>query len=491
MTRLLVLVALSLAGAVVGQTLRPNHRLDEELRRHHNRGRLWQFSPLERPFRADELASALSAVGGPIAAFAERTAVRPGQDHLFTWGQYDQGLLSTKERFHSVLRLGAGTVTSSNVRAFTSFYIDNQLDADSSYIGKRQNGMAAFTEQAFMTVEPGRFAVKFGRDYLVWGPGLDAALLISAAARPADQLYCSWSGRLLKYSYVTAVLDRGESSVGAKPVAVNRYLSGHRLEWHPRKYLRLAISETALFGGPGAGLDFALMNPFIFFTGEEHNGPQTANVMAAFDFAVMPLNLLMIYGSLLVDDLQLEHATVDDQEPAEYGVLVGANWADPLGIAGVDLFAEYSLVTNRTYNGQGGDWEKYLHRNVPIGHFLGNDFDRWIVGARWRPNPYFRGKIDFDHRRRGEGRVARPFDTPWRDLPPGTTYAEPFPTGVVERSDRFRVSMLWQPYWWGSAQLDAAYRSVSQVENQPHRQERLWEVRLLLSVEFYGSAPLP
>lgn len=494
MMKIILLLLLTLSySQVFGQTLRPGHWLNDDLRYYQHRGGLWQFSPLERPYSLQTLLQEMKpTVNEPGGWFMERMTMEENSDQALTWFQYDQALQSEKEsRLHSVLRLGLGGMTSSKLQAFTSFYIDDQLDADSTYIGKRQSGMAAFTDQAYLLYNSSKFTVKFGRDYLVWGPGIDASLLISAAARPMDHLYFSWNSRLLKFSYFTAVLDCTDYALEGKPSQQNRFLSGHRLEWRPLKYLRMALSETAIFGGPGAGLDLALMNPLIFYTGEEANGPQTANVMAAFDVAVIPINRWMVYGTLLLDDIQLENQNVDDRgEPAEYGLLTGLNWADPLRVEGVDLFAEYTRVTNRTYNGQGGAWEKYLHRNVPVGHFLGNDFDRWIAGLRWRPNPFLRAKLYCEHRRRGEGRVNRPFDAPWRDMPAGIAYSEPFPTGVVESSDRLTFSLRWQPRWWGSAQFDVAYRSVANVENQIDVQERMWEMRLLFSFEFFGSYAL-
>ncbi len=480
-------IALLLMGALVcGQTLAPNHWLDEELRFLWNRGELWQFSPLQRPFVAAEV---LNAGALPHDEPAERLLSRlprPGANAvLFTWSR-SEGAVRNRP-FHVGLRPAVGAVVAPGLQVLTSFYIDNQLDADSSYIGKRQSGLAAYCEQAYMLFRKERFTLRFGRDFLVWGPGLDASLLFSDAARPLDHVYAAWESRRLQFSFMAAALDFTYSSDAVKPERYNRYLSGHRLEWRPSPFIRLAVSETALYGGAGAVPDAALLNPFIFFTGEEHNGPQTANVMAAVDFAVSVRRRWMFYGSFLLDDVQLECSGVDALgEPPEFGLLAGGNWADPLNLRGVDCYAEYTRVANRTYNGQGGEWEKYLHRGVPIGHFLGNDFERMLVGLRRRIGPDWRLKAQFEHRRRGEGRIDRPFDTPWRNVPPGT-YREPFPTGVVERTDRLLFSLRRQWNWWGAAQFDAAYSTIKNAENQRGRNEAGWEFALRLSLEFVGT----
>lgn len=491
MTKLAFLVLL-LALTLNAQTLRPNYWLDDDIRFYHHRGALWQFSPLQRPYSVQRLREATNTLKTlePGYAVLQKLPAAEAEQRALAWAVLDNAVVreQNESRLHAVQRATLGGQINPHVQAYTTFYIDNQLDADSSYIGERQNGLAAFMEQAYISVEYQAFHLKFGRDYLVWGPGRDAALLLSAHSRPMDQLYASWQNRWIQFSFVTATLDQTEYEVDGEPSTQHRYLSGHRLEFRPARYLRIGFSETALFAGPDAGYDFALLNPVTFYTGVQHNGPQTANVMASADVAWMPFSFVTLYGSFLMDDIQLEDETVDDKgEPAEWGVLAGFDWADPFGVYGLDLFAEYTRVTNRTYNGQGGPWEKYLHRNQPIGHVLGNDFDRWLAGFSYRPLPQWRSRVMYERRRRGEGRVHKPFDAPWRDVPPGETYSEPFPTGVVETSQRLFVATRWQPLWWLYGEAWVSYWDVQQVDNQLGRDDTFWDVRVRLSVEWLGT----
>ncbi len=488
-------ILLLLAISLNAQTLRPNYWLDDDIRFYHYRGLLWQFSPLERPYSAQLLQETVlnTWASGPAQHLLQKLPSIDSHEQILGWAILDNALQQTQEKawLHSIQRASVGGKLHPNVNLFTIFYIDNRLDEDSTYIGKRQSGFAAFMEQAYLGIDYKSFQLKFGRDYLVWGPGRDASLMISANSRPMDQLYLAWQNRWIKFSYFAATLDKTEHEVKNQPSVQNRYLSGHRLELRPLKHLSLGISETALFGGPDAGLDFALLNPVTFYTGVQHNGPQIANVMAAADVMWMPLPLLTVYGSVLIDDIQLEDENIDDKgEPAEYGLLAGVNWADPLNIAGLDCFAEYTRVTNRTYNGQGGPWEKYLHRNDPIGHFLGNDFDRWLAGFEYRPVPQWRSRLEFDKRRRGEGRVHNPFDAPWRDIPPGETYSESFPTGVVESSNTIRFLTRWQPLWWLYGSFGVSYSDVKHVENQLNVHDTYWDVLLSLSIEFLGTTSI-
>ncbi|MDZ7369971.1 MAG: capsule assembly Wzi family protein [candidate division KSB1 bacterium] len=473
---------------VVGQTIVPDHWLVDEIRYLQHRGRLWNLSLLQMPYDVGSLQAEQTEID-PVGLYLRRWNRQGGNDFLFTWNRFDQRFSSQADQsLNSTLRLGLGAAAAPGIKAVTSFYIDNQLDADSLYIGKRQGGWAAFTEQAYLSFKTGRFTFRLGRDYLVWGPGRDASLMISVSARPMDHFYGAWTHPNLQFSFFAAQLDQTNYPINAKPAQQNRFLSGHRIEWRPRQFLRVALSETALYGGPNSGFDLAFMNPLIFFTGEEHNGPQTANVMAMLDIVALAADQLTFYASFLLDDIQLERANVDDKgEPPEYGLTAGLNWADPLHLPGVDWFAEYTRVTNRTYNGQGGAWEKYLHRNVPIGHFLGNDFERMILGVSARPARTWRMSASWEHRRRGEGRVSKPFDTPWRDLPPGQKYVEPFPTGIVESAHFLNFSVRRYFGCLGFLEAQAAYRTVKQVENQIGIDDSGWEAALRLSLELLAS----
>jgi hypothetical protein len=480
---------------LLSQTIRPSHWINDDLRYYWHRNALWELSPLTRPFNAQEILTALDSL--PIARnepgrkLLRQMPAQSDTERALGWIVFDNAFRHDQhiEDWHAVQRATLGAQLHPNVGLFGSFYVDNQLDADTSYIGKRQSGVAAFMEQAYITLQHKKFSAKFGRDYLVWGPGVDATLHLSDASRPIDHLFLSWKNRWIALSYFTGSLDRTEYPVDDEESVQNRYLSGHRLELRPWPFVRVGLTETALFGGPDIGNDFALLNPVLFYTGIQFNGPQTANVLGSLDAAVMPLRNIMLYGSFMFDDFQFENDTNEDQEPAQIGFMAGFNWADPL-LRGLDLFGEYTRVTNRTYSGQGGMWEKYLHRNVPLGHFLGNDFDRFLVGVRYRPQPGWRFETIYEQRRRGQGRITDKFTTPWRDLLPGQTFNEPFPTGIVEYGDNFRVTARWQPLLWLYSDFFLSYWTVENRENQQGVNKNYWEFRLNVSVEFLGTTSL-
>jgi hypothetical protein len=217
------------------------------------------------------------------------------------------------------------------------------------------------------------------------------------------------------------------------------------VEFEPFKdRFRFAITQMVVHGGPDRNFEWYYLNPFIFYHGEQLNEDQRGNTFGALDFVARPGQRLEIYGQLLVDDVQIEKTRSSDLEPNEIAYLLGAEMADPFGAAGTTVGLEYTRVANRTYNTI-REWEKFLHRNRPLAHFLGNDFDRWLLHASLYAGKQVQLFLTTELLRRGEGRIDSVFDQPWKDRSLEQGYSEKFPSGVVEKSWHLRLEARWHP----------------------------------------------
>ena len=465
---LAALVLLFCFSLLQAQTLPPGQWPAEYIAWLQARGELTGLSPFLQPFEIGEIQPRLAeSAGGERAGSAgmharsldeilNRRRLEPGEASVAVVS--DNRLL--KEPFAGTLpgeaifnpadawlyygrqRLELAWRPKSWLQLFNTMLLDNRLDEHPGYVGILQEGFASYTERAGVRLQHDGFSVMIGREYLHIGPGFDASLLVSPWSRPLDQIALGWRNRWLRYDFVTASLDPSPWLLeGGGPR--NRYISLHHLQVRPLRRLYLGIGEAMLYTGSAPAFNY--LNPFLAWYGEVTNGPVGGNIMGSLHIAALPWDHLTLHADLLIDDIQLEKSGPGDLEPAEYGLMAGLRWADPLAIRGGDLILEYTRITNRTFNGEGGPWERWLHRNEPIGHFLGNDFERWLAGFSWWPVPALRAALTLDLRRRGEGRIDKPFDRPWLDTPPGGEYSEPFPTGVVEESGRFTLDLSWQP----------------------------------------------
>jgi hypothetical protein len=378
---------------------------------------------------------------------------------------------------------------------FNSIRLDQTLKDDPSYLGKKWRAFSGYTEQAYVQWRSRRSSIKFGRDFVAWGRGRDASLLLSDYARPLDQLSFELSVGRLHFSYLAAKLDEVTLSdslrlrLGAP--AAQRYLSANRAAFSFWKNkLQVAVSQAVLYGGPGQNFEPAFLNPFIFLHGEILNGPVDANSFGSIDLVFRPQPRLELYGQLLIDDIQIERTGPGDLEPSEMGFMVGGQVADPFELQGTTIGMEYTRVTNRTYNSP-VEFAKFLHRRQPIGHFLGNDFDRWLFFGSSCLGKNFFASWDIERRRRGEGRIEAAFDTPWLSANLDQGYHEKFPSGVVEKAFLATFEVRWHPRQAWFLSLHVAHSRYHSFENQEGAEKNFtevlvrgwWEINKVLGLE--------
>ncbi len=381
-----------------------------------------------------------------------------------------------------------GASFSPNFHVVNALHFDESLLTDPNYVGRVWNDIAVFTEQAYGIYARERFSLKFGRDFLRWGRGRDASLILSDHSRTIDHFQFQWRSKKFQFTWFAGKLDpmRVSDSVAAALGApkAERYLTGGRVDFSFfNNKLQLGAAQTVLYGTAG-GPKWFFLNPFIVYHGEILNDGLEANSMGAVDFSFFPKPGLEFYGELFIDDFQLEASVIDDLEPNEIGVILGGEIADPGNVSGMALGAEYTRVTNRTYNSP-TEFDKYLHRNRSLGHFLGNDFDRWLLHGRH----YFGGGLQVflsaEFLRKGEGRIDAIFDTPWLNSTLEQGYSEPFPTGVVEKTKKFSLRLRWQPKWRVFAEVAGSYASSNNFANIENAENSGTEVSLRLWYEWH------
>ncbi len=386
-------------------------------------------------------------------------------------GQEKAGKFGEFSRSRAALRTQIGIFPDRHVALVNSIRMDQELRDDPSYLGKRWRGFAGFTEQAYVSLHFDKYLVKFGRDFLQWGRGHDASLLISDEARPLDQFYAGVRLKHLRLEYAAAKLNPTALADSLRQLYgrdfAERYFSAVRVEWLPHpSLLRLAVTQMVLYGGPERGFEWYYLNPLAVFHGEQLNEARKGNTSLGFDWVLRPRDRVEFYGQFVLDDHQIEKTRQDDREPTEFGVLIGGVFADPLQFFGATVGFEYTRVANRTYNSL-NSWEKFTHRNRPLAHFLGNDFDRWLLHGRAYAGKNVQLLFSFERRRRGEGRIDSAFSTPWREvLPEGDTFSEAFPSGIVERSTHYEGEARWHPHRDFYLAFAAGHSRYHDFENQ-------------------------
>jgi hypothetical protein len=320
--------------------------------------------------------------------------------------------------------------------ALVLFNLDRAKAIDPDYTGKKWRGLAGDIETAALYFVKGNLAITLGRERVFWGPQ-PTNLILSETAEPLDLLSARYRKGRLHFSFLFARLDESRPDsvdflrLADRTFHDNRYLVGHRLDIRFHKSFRLGLFETVLFGGEGRPPELYYLNPLQFFHTAQLNEQEDDNTILGFDFTFLPWNSFGFFGQFIVDDFQIDKREQGDQEPNEWGLLIGAYKAGKAGSFSPDLKLEYVRITNRTYH-QRDPRNRYLFRNKPLGHPLGPDSDSLSLMVRFWPSSRQNAELELAYRRHGEGSLYKPWDEPWQ-LVEGD-YNEPFPTGVVEKS---------------------------------------------------------
>jgi hypothetical protein len=293
---------------------------------------------------------------------------------------------------------------------------------------------------------------------------------MSEVSRPLDHLGLRYDSRLFSYTYLTAVLEPKYLTIEEERCAATAISAATGSRSKPGAICASASTKPVLFGGPDRVIRLPMSSVYLL-SRRDHEWPGRRQQHRQHRRNLDAVGGCHPVRQFLIDDIQLENSSPGDREPDQLGCLLGVNWADPFDWRHADAYLEYTRITNRTYNGEGGEWEKWLHRGRPIGHFLGNDFDRVLAGLHWWPQPSWAVECRFEHRRHGEGRIENAFDKPWIDLPVDQTYHEPFPFGIVETVQQLDMELFWQLNPWLTVRLSTVWATVRNAENQRGRNE--------------------
>ena len=318
-----------------------------------------------------------------------------------------------------------------------SAYIDQRLNDDPFYNGYKWRGFQGYQEQMYIAYSRDNFSLKYGRDYVKWGYGNAGRLFISDNSRSFDMLTLKIQTKWMSFNTFISQLDNMYSA--------NRYLTATRAEIKLKNKVYIGVGQLALYGGQNQVFDFTMSNPLAFYSFTQDNDHKPMNMMLYTDFAYFFQNRYKFYGEFLIDDFQIDREEKGDLEPNELAFLFGVEGVDL--IYGINGWCEFTQVRNRTYNvPDARPFEKYLHKNLPIGHPLGTDFQSFNCEFdRWLGNHLKLG-LGYALIRKGEGTIRGTFTEPWMedDVTMNTGYKEKIPFGIVETSNTVSIKIHYE-----------------------------------------------
>ena len=281
--------------------------------------------------------------------------------------------------------------------------------------------------------------LEIGRKEWLLGPGQTGGLLLSDYSG-------SYNGFFMKTTSGPLCFIAAFSLAETK-----RYLALHRVELL-RGRSSVSFSELILAGG---ALEPFYINPLVPYYVSQWITNRDDNIMWALDgkFFAGPFKA---YGELLIDDYRYD--TIPPA-PNKLGYLAGF---EAFPAEGLILGAEYVHIDKWVYT-QRKSINEYVKDGKCIGHWLGPDADfyKMMVDCRTR----FGLNVSFSPslKRRGEGRI----DRPWEEE--GGDPNHPFPSGVVETTKELRLTLEYFPVLSARIKIEYNRRWIDNENNAPGR----------------------
>lgn len=298
------------------------------------------------------------------------------------------------------------------VVGYTRVLVDNRLNVDPEYAGRKDRKINARTEDAYVGGQWKYGQLSFGRVGRNWGPAAMDGLMLGDYAYTYDHLYGLIGNDKIHWSTVIARLDNDVPTVGPE---VQRYFSIHRLALHLGN-LELAGTESFVYSGVSRGFEPTLANPFNVLGLTWRNERQDGNLGLGGEASVRTQRFGIFAGQLFIDDLQIDHSCDPNcKQPSSYGLTLSA---EGLPLAGDQRwFASYTRVSNLAYNNKNPS-EKYEVFGVGLGRGF-SDYDEFKLGLDLALLPRTPLRLYAAHRRQGEGNYNLPFPPPadWGTTP--------------------------------------------------------------------------
>jgi len=306
-------------------------------------------------------------------------------------------------------------------------------DTYGNYRGDVEIGIAEYTGDWLNLV--------FGRDYYLPGKSFGENLLFSRYCYPYDLAGFTIHNKYVRLSSTYLHLNDHRTAEGI----VRRHLNTHRLEIDLGGGY-LAFSDVVIYGGANRQIEPALFNPFIAFYPYQHNQVGfESNTVMSIDF-YLPWREWFTAAEFVLDDFQIDKEDPNDLEPTEYAAQLTLGRKNIL--PGWHIRMNYTRVANRTFNAPDHVHEKYIYKNFPIGHVLGNNFWQTQATLTWQSAPVLLGELSLIHIERGAEALYSPFNKDFLNYTVEQGYEESFPFGGIRSGTGLIFRGFYNPWNW-------------------------------------------
>lgn len=258
-------------------------------------------------------------------------------------------------------------------------------------------------------------SVSIGKDQLLWGYGENGRIVLSDKAPTFpyirfDYQPFSW----MHFHYVHAWLNSniidsnatyrtGTVGVGDyRDQYIPKYMASHTLTFKPMKGLDIAIGESVVYSDKTDVGFFIPINLFKLYDNNRSNYNIRAGSNGQYFLQVSSRNHLKnthLYGSLFIDEIRVSSIFNRTQSRNQLGYTLGGSVTDAF-LPYLTLGAEYTRVNPFVYNNL-IPAQTYTQFNSSMGDWMGNNFDRMMLFAKFTPIPRLKTYLRYQYIRKG------------------------------------------------------------------------------------------
>ena len=168
-----------------------------------------------------------------------------------------------------------------------------------------------------------------------------------------------------------------------------KYLAAHYLSWNATKRFNISLFEAVSWRADGnRNVDWNYLNPVIFMRPIEWQNGSADNVLLGASSKFKILDNWMVYGQLILDDLNIESLQqASGYWGNKYGYQLGTKAYD-VGLEDLNLQLEYNAARPYTYT-HFDSINSYTNMNQPLAHPMGANFQEVVGFARYRFKRHF------------------------------------------------------------------------------------------------------
>ncbi len=287
--------------------------------------------------------------------------------------------------------------TSKNITLANRTSIQQEYKHDAYFAGdlsESEHWLYGRVNEAYATVNFQDFDFFIGRIKRNWGPLGQKSLILSDNPYSYDHLLLNYTRKNFKISLIYAHLENIDGYNYLLPDSLiknsRKYLVGHRLDIRFSDRFQMALTEMAIYGGPGRDFDFSFLNPMTFYYGLQRNDEKQMNGFWAMDVFYKPRPRMTLYSQFLIDDIVVNNEPgINDraQFPDRFGVMVSLRNADSF-LKGLNTEFTYNRIWNRTYQSK-YTWENYHYRSLGLGYPCASCEELKIKLGYWNLFPLF------------------------------------------------------------------------------------------------------